>query len=323
MSARSVEEKLTRYLADVHAIEVQALAQLEAAPGLAGHPRLAAAYEAHRAETEVQERLVRGRLEQRDAGPSALKDAAGRAGGWAMVAFARMNPDTPGKLAAHAFSYEHMERAAYELLTRVARRAGDERTAAVAQRIAQEERAMAARIADGFDEAVDASLRAKGAEDLETELIAYLRDAHAIEEQSRQLLRAGVAIARCDVLAATLDDHLAETLEQQRLVAERLEAYDATRSRIQDAGMRIGGLNLAAFLDVQPDTAPKLAGFAYAVEHLEVAAYELLARVAQRAGDGETALMAQRLAAEEREAARRIADTWDAALDSVLEHVAA
>jgi hypothetical protein len=33
--------------------------------------------------------------------------------------FARVNPDTPGKLATHAFSCEHMELAAYDLLERV------------------------------------------------------------------------------------------------------------------------------------------------------------------------------------------------------------
>lgn len=32
----------------------------------------------------------------------------------------------------------------------------------------------------------------------------------------------------------------------------------------------------------QPDTPPKLAGFAYALEHLEIGSYELLRRVAER-----------------------------------------
>jgi ferritin-like metal-binding protein YciE len=52
--------------------------------------------------------------------------------------------------------------------------------------------------------------------------------------------------------------------------------------------MRIGGLNIGAFLGAQPDTPAKLAGFAFAFEHLEIAAYELLSRVAQRAGETET-----------------------------------
>ena len=59
-----------------------------------------------------------------------------QAGGFAFVLFARSQPDTPGKLTAHAFSYEHLELAGYELLRRVAERAGDAETAAVAARIA-------------------------------------------------------------------------------------------------------------------------------------------------------------------------------------------
>lgn len=52
---------------------------------------------------------MRERLEAHAADPSRLKDVAGRAGGIGMVLFARVQPDTPGKLVAHAYSYEHME----------------------------------------------------------------------------------------------------------------------------------------------------------------------------------------------------------------------
>lgn len=64
--------------------------------------------------------MVRAELERRDAAPATVKDVAGWLGGWGMVLFAKANPDTPGKLAMHAYSYEHMELAAYELLRRIA-----------------------------------------------------------------------------------------------------------------------------------------------------------------------------------------------------------
>src|SRR5215210_8978358 len=109
MAERTVREQLTKYLTDVHSIEVQALAQLKAAPDIAGDERLAAVFREHLDETREQERLVKEQLDARGADTSSLKDIAGRVGGWAMIAFARLNPDTPGKLTAHAFSYEHME----------------------------------------------------------------------------------------------------------------------------------------------------------------------------------------------------------------------
>src|SRR5215212_6557250 len=58
MSDRTLDEQLTKYLTDVHSIEVQALAQMKAAPEIAGDERLAAAFREHLDETREQERLV-------------------------------------------------------------------------------------------------------------------------------------------------------------------------------------------------------------------------------------------------------------------------
>src|SRR5215216_4181281 len=183
MTDRSSDEQITKYLTDVHSIEVQALAQMRVAPRLAGDPELGRIFREHLRETEEHERLVREELERRGQRPSRVKDAAGRAGGWGMVLFARVNPDTPGKLAMHAFSYEHMELAAYELLRRLADRAQEPAVAEMASTIGAQERAMADRLDQRWDAAVDASLREKGAEDLPKEVVKYLRDAHALEGQ--------------------------------------------------------------------------------------------------------------------------------------------
>jgi ferritin-like metal-binding protein YciE len=317
MGDASGQEQLTKYLTDVHSIEEQAIGQLEVAPRLARERGLAEAFRMHLRETRDQERLVREQLEARGAAPSKVRDVAGRLGGWGMVLFARLNPDTPGKLAMHAFSYEHMELAAYELLRRVADRARDEPVAALAGTIAGQEEAMADRLAACFDEAVDASLAAKN-DPLTAQLVSYLTDAHAIEAQAAQLLQAASRIAGAPVLAEAFQDHLAETREHQRLLEERLYAQDAKPSRFQNTALRLGAVNLGAFFASQPDTPVKLAGFAYAFEHLEIAAYELLRRVADRAGDAETVAAALQILPDERRAAERIAATWDAAVDAAL-----
>ena len=64
----------------------------------------------------------------------------------------------------HAYSYEHMELAAYELLRRLAERAGDEETARMAAEIAAEEGRMAERLEQSFDAAVEVSLAAVDAD---------------------------------------------------------------------------------------------------------------------------------------------------------------
>jgi ferritin-like metal-binding protein YciE len=177
---------------------------------------------------------------------------------------------------------------------------------------------MGERLAANFDEAVEASLREKDADEIGAELVSYLTDAHAIEAQAVKLLEKGPDIAGLDELADVLRGHLEETREQQRLVEERLRAHDASPARLQDAALGMGGINLAAFFAAQPDTTAKLAGFAFAFEHLEIAAYELLARVAERAGDPETVAVARTIADQERAAAQRVAGTWDAAIDATL-----
>src|SRR5918997_490319 len=111
----TLDEQLTKHLTDVHSIEEQAL----------------------------QERRVAERLEARGADPSRTKDLIARVGGIGMLLFAKSQPDTPGKLTAHAYSYEHMEFAAYDLLALVAERGGDAATVALAQSIRSEEGAMA------------------------------------------------------------------------------------------------------------------------------------------------------------------------------------
>ena len=83
--------------------------------------------------------------------------------------------------------------------------------------------------------------------------------------------------------------------------------------------MRLGALNWGAFFAAQPDTPGKLLAFAYAFEHLEIGGYEQLRRVAERAGDEETAALVGRILAQEREAADRIAGAFDEAVNASLE----
>jgi ferritin-like metal-binding protein YciE len=323
MPDRAISEQLVKYLTDVHSIEEQALVQMKAAPKILDDPSLAEIFEEHLTETAEQERLVRERLEALEADPSRLKDLAARAGGWGMVAFAKLNPDTPGKLFAHAYSYEHMELAAYELLGRIAARAEDEATVELARRIAPQEQAMAERIAERWDRAVDASLRLKDAEAPKQELVKYLRDAHAIEAQALQLLGDGEKIAEFEPLAAAFREHHAQTREQQKLIDERLEAHDSGPSRFQAAALRLGGLNAGTFFKAQPDTPAKLAGFAFAFEHIEIGSYELLRRMADRAGDAMTVQVTERILTEERAMAERIRSLWDGAVDAGLRAVGA
>jgi ferritin-like metal-binding protein YciE len=319
MTPNDFQEQLIKYLTDAHSIERQALVQMKMAPKIAGDPEIAAAFERHETETEEHQRLVDERLNALGGSPSKVKDVAGAVTGMGFGLFAKLQPDTPGKLVTHAFSYEHMEMAAYDMLARVADRAGDTETAQVARRIEEQEGAMAERVAGLFDRAVETSLRELSPEDLRDQLRKYLEDAHAIEAQAIQLLSKGPDLAGTSKLAGAYEEHLAQSREHQEMVENRLTSYGARPSRLKDAALRLGALNWGMFFGAQPDTPAKLAAFSYAFEHLEIGAYELLRRVADRAGDEETEAMAETILGEERAAADKIHGAFENALDATLE----
>jgi len=313
-----LREQLTKYLTDAHSIEVQALAQLRTAPDIAGDPELSAIYSEHLVETEGHERRTRKELEARGADRSRVKDAVMAVGGKGFILFARLQPDTPGKLHAHALSYEALELSSYELLRIVAERAGDDSVARTATRIAGDEQTMMQRLESTFDVAVEASLRAKEAADLDVHVRKYLADAHAIEQQAIALLERSPKLAGNERLANIYEEHLAETRDHSELLEERLHTLGGNASSLKDAALRLGAVNWAAFFRGHPDTPGKLACFARAFEHLEIGGYEQLKRVAGKAGDEETARVVERILDDERKAADRLADAFEEAVDASL-----
>ena len=318
MAENSLHEQLVKYLTDAHAIEEQAIPQMRAAPGIAKDEHLAEMFRAHHAETKGHEQRVRERLEALGEAPSRVKDAVMKAGGVGFALFAKSQPDSPGKLVAHALSYENLELASYELLIRVAERAGDAETAEVARGNRDEEQAMIDRLEGSFDAAVDASLAEKDADDLQEELVKYLEDAHALEAQAIQLLELGPRMAGEAATAKIYADHLQESRSHETVIAARLAAHDQSPSKLKDAALRLGALNWGGFFKAQPDTPGKLAAFVFAYEHLEVGGYEQLKRVAQRAGDTETVRVVDEILVQERSAAAMVALEFDRVVDASL-----
>jgi ferritin-like metal-binding protein YciE len=70
--------------------------------------------------------------------------------------------DSTGRNARDGFATEHMEIASYQMLERVARRAGDNTTAAVARQNREEEEAMARSIGAKWNKIVELALKEEG-----------------------------------------------------------------------------------------------------------------------------------------------------------------
>lgn len=313
---RSPAEQLVHFLSDMYAVEQQALAQMVRAPDLAEDPELAEDFRRHHDETKEQARMVGERLEALGGSSSAIKDAVMRAGGKGFLLFAQAMPETPGRLVDHAYSYEAMECAGYEMLRRFAERAGDEQTREVAIEIGDQERAMMHRLATRFDAAEQISHQDCTPEELGEHVVAHLGDVHAFERQGMSLLNKSEEIAGSESLRSLYAGGLEMARRHADVVEQRLTELGSAPSGIKDRSLQMGGLNWGWFFQAQSDTPPKLAAFVFAVLHLTIGGYELLKRTARRHGDEPTVALCERIIAEKGWLAERLSESFDAAAGS-------
>ena len=153
---------------------------------------------------------------------------------------------------------------------------------------------------------------------IEDQLVSSLTDAHALEQHVSAVLASALRMTDVPELRGPIEHHKEETERHKVLLEERLKAHGASPSRVKDAGMALGALGLGLFQRLRSDSAGKLARDAFVAEQLEIAAYEMLERLAARAGDAETADVARRNKADEQAMAAKIASLWDLAVDLSL-----
>jgi ferritin-like metal-binding protein YciE len=161
------------------------------------------------------------------------------------------------------------------------------------------------------------------AEGIQEQLLSYLKDAHGLEQMSLQMTRAAAKATDDPQLRDLFEHHHQETQQHERLIRERIEAHGASTSRLKDLGGRFAAMGKGAAAMATSDTPGRLARDGYVQEHTEVVAYELLCRVAERAGDTQTAEVGRRILENERQTADKIAGTWDHVTDLSLREAGA
>ena len=105
---------------------------------------------------------MRRRLEAHGATPSVVRQAAGMMEALLKLPLDLVRGETSGRTARDAYTTEHLEIASYELLRRVAERAGDEETAVACKQIIEKERAMATFFEENWDRFAELSLAEAG-----------------------------------------------------------------------------------------------------------------------------------------------------------------
>lgn len=318
--ADAAQEHLLNHLRDVHAVELHSARQLKrAASGPDEESRTV--YSEHLEQTEDHEKRISELVESHGHSPSPEEDKTLRGGAVGIRQLADIPLDTAANVAMNLYALEHLEIAAYELLGEVARAADDQDSAKAAEEIVEDERQAAEKIASTFDRA--AQLVLENEEDKEALLLAHLNEIHALEQQSQQLLRiACEEVCQDEELKRPYQEHLEQTEEHERLVNERIESHDAHPSAVKDLHFSTAKFGLHDVLKEPPDAQTKMAMNLFCVEHLEVAAYEILSRIAKDAGDNETAELAEKVLEEERQAAEDIAGGFARAVELMLENEA-
>jgi ferritin-like metal-binding protein YciE len=143
-------------------MEQNVLRMLEVMITTTDDPDIVRELEHHKIQTEGHAELMKARLAAHGASPSLVKEFGGVLGALMKVPLDVVRGEKVGRNARDAYATEHMEIAAYELLTRVAERAGDDATVLAASEILAEEREMAAAIEANWDRFVELSLSEAG-----------------------------------------------------------------------------------------------------------------------------------------------------------------
>jgi ferritin-like metal-binding protein YciE len=148
-------------------------------------------------------------------------------------------------------------------------------------------------------------------QELQTQLVKHIDEAFAMEQSVLRMLDSMIASTDDPEIKEQLREHKLETEKQADRMQRRLEAHGASPSMVRE-GVGIMQALMKSVLDVaRTEKAGRNARDGYATEAMEIASYQLLERIAERAGDEATAEAARESRAEEEAMAKRIEAKWD------------
>jgi ferritin-like metal-binding protein YciE len=162
MASESLESQLVKHIDEAYAMEQNVLRMLDGMIETTEDPEIKDELRQHKLETERHAERMQQRLEAHDASPSVAREAGGIAGALMKSVVDMARGEKAGRNARDGYTTEHLEIASYQLLERIAQRAGDEETAEAARENRKDEEAMAKRLEAHWDKFAELALREQG-----------------------------------------------------------------------------------------------------------------------------------------------------------------
>jgi ferritin-like metal-binding protein YciE len=154
--------------------------------------------------------------------------------------------------------------------------------------------------------------------DIKDRLVDYVQDAHAMERNSLKMLESMLKTTDDPEMRQVIEHHRTETEQHIQRLEQRLKSMGKDTSTIRDTGALLGSTFKGLLDKVRSEKPSKNARDGYVTESVEVAAYELLCRLADRAGDAETASIARQNLQDEKAMIDKISGTWDKVIDLTI-----
>ena len=148
-------------------------------------------------------------------------------------------------------------------------------------------------------------------EELKSQLVKHVDEAYAMEQNVLRMLDGMISTTDDPEIKQALQQHRLETQGHADRMEKRLVAHGASPSMVREAGGVLGALMKSVVDLARSEKAGRNARDGFATEHMEIASYQLLERIAQRAGDEETAEAARQNRADEEAMAKKLEQHWD------------
>lgn len=139
--------------------------------------------------------------------------------------------------------------------------------------------------------------------------LAWLRDAHAMEEQALTMMQ-GMAsrLENYPQLRARIESHIAETREQAEALSRLLQRKGSGSSPLNDSMGKMTAIAQSLSGIFTGDEVVKAILASFAFENMEIASYRILITAAEQMGDAEAVAVFTRCLKQEEAMAEWLAD---------------